>query len=647
MKELIVIIIFLVVCCVAFGGELVTNGDFAAAGGGGTAMFTGWTNTAAVGTGGGNGTEVQDIAYGNAHGGAGADACNLWNEANQVACEITQTGILIVGTYYRLRLDLVDGGGDIDVTAVDDTIYATFNGTGAKTVYFRALDTGIEIKDGAASTNCTIDNVSIIETDSLNCYVGGSVSDNDHAGYSNLSAAASVGANGQSIYEAETLADTLGSGGKMLITTATDLSDVTGIFCTIVGNAGSEGTGRFQVIAVDTSPSGADTILIDLTWVDDVTDTVDIAIGGALSHSYNVDAYDLENVIDDDDGYGVVAIAAGGDVNIYATGTLEVGEIMMWDSWGGAGNNWVRLIGCDTSYTPSATGTQGFILDADVTNLDATIMLIEDEERIQLKNIAFLNNDSGGGGTPLPGEDGFQIVSVATQYGFLIENCSFDNCYRGIYLDPEALGVVIKDCTVGVTTVNQQEGIENDAVGTIIRGGRFIAKAGHIVIALDAACSIRGAVINEGTHGIDIAATGNYQIDGCSFYNQTTGSMYLNSANATAIITNNIFYVNTAASDYAIHRQAGAYTEYNNITNADTIALSGFINSTGYNLDFTNGNPFVNASGGDFRLVPNSLFALNQGLTVNGGKTSIGAWGPYAAPFAGYRPRHSGPLIYK
>jgi len=56
---------------------------------------------------------------------------------------------------------------------------------------------------------------------------------------------------------------------------------------------------------------------------------------------------------------------------------------------------------------------------------------------------------------------------------------------------------------------------------------------------------------------------------------------------------------------------------------------------------------FVNPADGDFRLRASSP-ALNGGLrSLFDGRTTIGAWGPYALPVQERRARHAGTPIYR
>lgn len=328
-------------------------------------------------------------------------------------------------------------------------------------------------------------------------------------------------------------------------------------------------------------------------------------IGGALPTSYNGVTFDLEYVLD-----SAFADASSDNVFIYGTGTTTLTESIMLDMYGGGSNNWLYLIGTDTNYAATSLGMQGWTITGAGTDLGAALMTIDDQEFIKIKNIAFEDNDSNGG-TPGAGENGLTFDSTSAQMGYLIENCAFDNCYQGVFLDAEAGAAVIKNCTIGETAPCELYSINNEAEGTTIIGGRYVSTSTINLLTI-AGITITDVVIDGGNNGVGFGAGGsNIQstVSNCSFYNNTIRSILLNGFLSPVQFYNDIFYVTAPASDYAIGALGNeTYIEFSNITNADTLALSGFINSSDFNLTFSNTDPFVDAAGGDFR--------VNWGQTV-------------------------------
>ena len=115
---------------------------------------------------------LREVGAGEFDGGAGTGAANIWTD-NGDAILLRQTGILTVGKTYRMTVDFWDNGGALKFrNFANNVAYATLNGTGFKVVYFVAVDTGIcFLRSLAEATDCTIDNVSIIEASKHECVV--------------------------------------------------------------------------------------------------------------------------------------------------------------------------------------------------------------------------------------------------------------------------------------------------------------------------------------------------------------------------------------------------------------------------------------------------------------------------------------------
>ncbi|KKL07445.1 hypothetical protein LCGC14_2585930, partial [marine sediment metagenome] len=141
------------------------------------------------------------------------------------------------------------------------------------------------------------------------------------------------------------------------------------------------------------------------------------------------------------------------------------------------------------------------------------------------------------------------------------------------------------------------------------------------------------------------------------FFNQTVSCVVsVNGVQATSVCINNIFSP-AAAADIAINMAKGSMgSGFNSIMYSVT---AGAVLTNPIVHDQITPNPplpvgtlevdpqFVNPADGDFRLRSGSP-ALNGGMVgLFGGRTTIGAWSPYAMPFPGRRPRHAGTPIYR
>lgn len=142
--------------------NLVTNGDLTAWGGVNdvSELPTGWTrlNDDTVNR------HLRQVGAGQFDGGAGTGAANIWTD-NGDSILLRQTAILTVGKTYRMTVDFWDNGGGLTFRNFANAVtYAILDGTGFKVVYFVAADTGITfVRRAAEATDCTIDNVEIVE----------------------------------------------------------------------------------------------------------------------------------------------------------------------------------------------------------------------------------------------------------------------------------------------------------------------------------------------------------------------------------------------------------------------------------------------------------------------------------------------------
>lgn len=621
-------LIFLLLCGMAVGGELVSGG-----------LFTAWTGTTPNETP--TGWTVSALTA------IDADTKVTENPAGQCQfiaqasdeVEISQAS-LTIGTAYRIRFDIitiVSGDISLGVGTNSPVIYST---SGTKEVYITCIgNTTLKFYAGVDSvSDVTIDNVSVVAIDGMQAYVGGTSASATHAGWANTVAGTAVNANGANLYTANGLADTLGSGGKMLITTATDLTDITGVFVNIETNNGTEGTGRYEIINVDTSPSNADTILVNLDWIDDATDTVDITIGGAVPATYNAVAYDLEDVLDSS-----IGSAASNNVTIYdyLLAAQEITEEIKIDTNGGVGVYRKSLIGCDSSYIPLSNGSYTEYMD---DNDDATGNIFEiSVANITLKNIA-ATSPAGSAGTPDVSEYCFSGITGINDLVF--ENCYAERGYRGFSLN-SATGHLLLNCR---TKDNLQYQVYlSVSHGTAIIGGEYVWGSAFsegllyiIYLANSAGILIDSAVISGGAGGIYYNSAYGIHITNCLFYSQSISAIYLNGTSSSLHVLNNAFFLDDGATDYAIYMNvAGKIYEDYNITNCDTThamyyAASGkdWLGANSVSgLSFTFSDPYMDPANNDYK--------PNRGQTIADTYLIEKGWLPFWNTLTNENPRLS------
>lgn len=460
------------------------------------------------------------------------------------------------------------------------------------------------------------------------CYIGGSSADPNNGGWalSTVTAANAVGTNGAFKYFvlAADPSESADPAGTTLTKSAEFAVSLENIFayCDATGDMAD---GRYKILA-----STANTITIDLTWnalYDD--DTVTVYVGGALTETESVIQAAL-----DSPPTGCSAAAQNQTYLIYDGGdgiTATAGIDIDADS---PGNTYYKILqGCNSLYVPLTTGNY---ITYSGTPAAAIIRIGGQIQAVRIKGFAI----SQSSGTPDSGDDGIFSAPTGTARGYYIENCSFSNVHDGVnFLDSDNGPVVIKDCVftdieyVPVyaysPTVVENCYIEGTSTGAIVCVNVGPVIANHCVFD-------GGAYAFYTTY----AATSVSVFQHCTFYAQTTAALLENGAvTQTLVALNCIFDVADTANDYAIRAQQGRVVEWNNITDADTAALSGFITSTGYNLDFTATDPLVLPASGDFRLnIGETIcdtYALDKGTRVvmsadaddtDRGYSSIGAW---------------------
>ncbi len=478
---------------------------------------------------------------------------------------------------------------------------------------------------------------SLAFADEYTCLVGGSSAAAINAGWYNSSLLVAIdNHNGNGANYGDDEGITANNGGDCQIVDAGLFSNAeAGMFIVCEFNDQYHADGVYEI----TATTGGNSVTIDLAFVN--VEIVEWVLGGAVLTSYDdfagVIDFDLADVIN-----SPYADATSNNVYIYATGicTLSALDSVTFDNNEGAANYWLYLVGCDTAYAPSPLGTQGFTITT-AADKGSPLLTIDDVERIAIKNVAFLDNDSGGG-VPGVGESGIGFVNSAEQYGFFFENCSFDNCYQAIAGDTYTNNLLIKDCIIGKTETNENTDVVLIGTSTKIEGGCWITAFRAIQCGAGASVFVDGTIFIGGNYAITMGSGSHLaSLRNCVFYNQTIANVLINTATASIIPMNSIFWVADPAADYAILNTGnGPYIEYNNITNADTQVLSGFVTSTAWNLTFTNTDPFVNASGSDFR--------INWGQTIANTYVIDMGYTPYlGANITGVQKSNLGPFNYQ
>jgi len=585
--------VFLLLCSVAFGTELVDEGMFDATGD--WVVNEPWVITGGVATIDGS----QDGST-----------------------DFTQTLTVVAGTWYRVKFTTVittayvacffDG---IEIESGEDSA-----GTYSYTNFVQAPDTSANLVFRADSTFVgTIDAVSVVAmaNGGMSSYVGGSSSNLLHASWSYLDASTSVGANGESILEATSVDVDESDGGLCRITSGADVSDnMAGCYMNVHTNAGSEATGRYEIIHHDQGPSGADTFLIELDWIDADTTDMQYTIGGAVPI---VDAtYGLQEVLDHAN-----SSAADQNAYIYVAGSDTATATIVADTGGGSSIGTIkRIIGTNTSYV--ADGTYATITaDIDAPWAAGTpVIQIDDISYTTFENIHVIIT---GEDTPTAGEDGFQIANTDSGAGVFFINCKATDAYRGWNhagaTANRSGNTKAIDC-VAVGSVHAGiyfSGANTEAIGCFIEGSGtygIYSHAGNGVNYTD-------CIIDGGDTGIYFGNSGvSAIVSGCSFYNQTVACIGASGARDVGLTAyNNLFWVADINATFPILNTASVifmiYEDYN-FTNADATRASML---TGSNSDNTlweddEDNLWTDAANGDFTVVDAAM--------IDGGKPTLG-----------------------
>ena len=231
-------------------------------------------------------------------------------------------------------------------------------------------------------------------------------------------------------------------------------------------------------------------------------------------------------------------------------------------------------------------------------------------------------------------------------------NCWFATSSRFVMDDLVGKGNGVLDCYFEDTidAMSMTDFRSSYFIGCIIDLG---TKANGFAVLDD--CYVCCCLIYEGEIGINQMA--NSSLMNNIFFNQTVSCVVsVAGVQATSVCINNIFSPAEAA-DIAINMAKGSMgSGFNSIMYSVT---AGAVLTNPIVHDQISPNPalpvgtlevdpqFVNPADGDFRLRASSP-ALNGGMrSLFGGRTTIGAWSPYAMPFSGRRPRHAGTPIYR
>jgi hypothetical protein len=473
------------------------------------------------------------------------------------------------------------------------------------------------------------------------CYFGGSSSDADNAGWA-LSTVHVPAANGT--YHAHVTDATWTVADGVMTKVGAFTTVVIGDWVNVVG--GTHMTAGRYIITARTD----DTITISTSAGTENANHSDIHahVGGALPlTAANIQSYAVDAPLGAAQNVTAYLYDGGTSVAWAAEVTFDTGDAA------GAGYT-KKFIGCDLAYASLALGSY-CTLDAVGTDLGAPFFHITAAgvlNNIQFRNIALQHNNSAGG-NPAANENGWEFDTGAASYGQLFFNCSVHDVYTGWDSSPNDRSVLI-DC--------RADNCQNKCISTATNGGMLIlrgyyeAESGAEIMQLigsAASMSIGNCIFSGGTNAINQdGISGVVVIRNCSFWNQTTACIDNSGSAATILAENNIFYVNTPASDYAIRTTStGLVFERNNVSNATAAAQSGFVAGSGStdSLTFSSTSPFVNTATPDFRLhlddVNVTTYCLDKGArqwmdgdadnTVKGYQ-SLGAWQATQVQSGGY-----------
>jgi len=559
------------------GANLVTNGDFESAGAGGTAIFTGWTNTAATAN-----LEIQDVDTDQVHGGTSGTthACNIWTD-NNTNTNIVQY-ILTTGKTYRVQFDVTaDNGGGITVNVGGCYPY-TATSVGRHLLYMTAPINTTFGFFRSGNTDMTIDNVSVVEwvgsTDTgggctLATYTG------DLTDYMDTDGSPIVADTGCAVNDS-------GGGTPLIITeNVVDFSGIipgTLVYCDF---SAAYTDAVYEITAVT-----ATTITIDYSEAAALGGTVDVNVGGAYpdiqtalsddstSPWLDVDDSGTENAGDtywnriictnldetfaasrtipsslyaDFRASGKRVSVIGFDDSLTLVDNVLISDMAGEGDWDSSDNAEYRgpyeALRIEEGMQCKATGRGWVLWDGDNNAID---LVDWQGHNISIANLKVFNTSEADG------MDG--LYTSASRQGMKLKNCYITGVHdlvSGTFYDS-----FVADCYFGVIVAPYHSwNMSNSFLRNCVFNGNGVSYAAANLADLVIASSL----FYKGDNGV--YSTGSVSLYGCIFYGQTEQSGYINGSNGYGFLSNCIL-APEAISDYALYAgtPGGTYTGQNN-----------------------------------------------------------------------------------
>ena len=286
------------------------------------------------------------------------------------------------------------------------------------------------------------------------------------------------------------------------------------------------------------------------------------------------------------------------------------------------------------------------VIDGNSTLADA-FFNITDKDALEFRNFQFTNTAGN------IGDNAFELVTQP--FSASLSNCRFDNLYN--IFDGSWYGVVFDNCYIGQMTDDEP-----------LLGGTYgfgwhncVFNGAQRGVGVECAARCDGGVFSNclmvnGEHSLNIRNNVNILLN-CTLYGASVASVRIDGANATLNAVNCIFMPDAGATDYGIWGSSDG-ASLGLITNNCFYATDGAMaeGQIGYLTDgtvtFTPANSVLtdpllrDPANHDYRLRPNSP-CLNAGdATLGPGRSTIGAWLPYADPAVRLRERYDFTSIY-
>ncbi len=610
----------LMVCAFAFGGEEVTDGLFPDLGN--------W-----VGEGGEGGAGQWTAAGGEATiDGAQAGTVDLTQTINGL---VDQQWYRISYTMTRRAAGELVCYFDGVILGTDDSV-ATFN-------FFAPADGASAdlVFQADADFDGDIDIASVVAMgeDSRNCFIGGTSSALDHAGVSYPGASIALGVNGEQVWAGTSTDVDSGDGGQVLITTNVDIAnDLTGVFVNIHTNAGSEAVGRYQILYHDQAPDEADTLLIELDWIDADAANMQYIIGGAVPYEGGDAGEDwaaqeiFDHSLNSAAGVTITTWICEDGVNTWSADIAK-------DAGGGGNSTQWRLWGCDSSWarivptrTSVGAGKANFIHDT--TGMVTVTLAANAEFRIAVDTV-HLDGLHFDGDTAHAGW--YAMVGGNNVDDSVFSNCVFDNAET----TASTYCVVLNNYNVVYNCDFISSGVTANTLFTL-DADTYLTVMYSTFTTVSTSASSRTCYSNHGTvsnslfydiDGIAVqfgTAGGILHVNNCTFENVGTciakadaDWSYIMAATDNIAVNCTTFWNNpNAANDILFQERNVLDTVTNHYLN--TTSTSGYLDLTGDPL-------FVNEGGGDYNLQAGSP-AKNTGplLGNRGAMSDVDAGGGVA-----------------